>query len=755
MATMFDALARAVEYHQSGRLGLAEQIYRQVLTVAPHEADALHLLGVVVYQQGKYRAAIELLQQAVQVKPHEAAFQQSLGLAFKAIGDLEQAIAAYRRALELAPRSAEIHNNLGVALRAQGKLDEALACYDRALELDSRSAEIHYNLGAVLSDQGKLEEAVATYRRALELKSDFAEAHNNLGNVLRRQGKLPEAAACYRRAGELRPGYADAHHNLGLVLHEQRDLDGALRCYRQALELRPAYPEAFLNLGRLWRDQHNFDEAVACYRRAVELDPRQAMLHYNLGLAYQEQGRLDEAVASCRRALELDPECHAAYNNLANALKDLGLLDEALAAYEQALRLKPDFAVAHSNRLLALEYRGGLSVGQLTDAYQEFDRRHGRPLRGTWRPHNNAPRPGKTLRLGFLSADFGRAPVGHFYLRPLECLRAEDCEIICYSTRRLDDDVAARFRSAAHRWRDADSLSDHELAEQIRADGVDILFDLNCHTAGNRLAVLARKPAPIQIAWSGPNGLSAMNYLLADACLTPNATELCGARVLRMPDAYVCYGPPASAPEVNRLPALQRGQVTFASLNNPAKVTPEVIRLWAEVLRRVPNARLLMQYFSIATNPSLQSRWHDAFAAEGIATERVELVGRVGRRLDLYHEVDLALDPFPFSGSTTTCESLWMGVPVITLPQETYYSRASLTMLHHAGLDPCVAADQADYVDRAARLAHDLPRLAELRAGLRAQLATSPLCDASRFAANLMHLLRSAWCDWCTRETRR
>ena len=415
---------------------------------------------------------------------------------------IPEAVACYRRALELKPDYAEAHNNLGNALKDQGKLDEAVACYRRALELKPDYAEAHNNLGNALKDQGKLDEAVACYRRALELKPDYAEAHNNLGIALKDQGKLDEAVACYRRALELKPDYAEAHNNLGIALKDQGKLDEAVACYRRALELKPDYAEAHNNLGIALKDQGKLDEAVACYRRALELKPDYAEAHNNLGIALKDQGKLDEAVACYRRALELKPDYAEAHNNLGNALKDQGKLDEAVACYRRALELKPDYAEAHSNLLLTLQYCTGVTPAALAEAHAEYDRRHAAPLRGAIAQHENVRDRHGRLRLGFVSPDLGRHPVGYFLVRVLENLGQEQHETICYSDRIVKDDLTHRLQAAATQWRDVIGMSDQRLAEQIRADRIDILFDLAGHTAHNRLLVFARKPAPIQITWS-------------------------------------------------------------------------------------------------------------------------------------------------------------------------------------------------------------------------------------------------------------
>jgi predicted O-linked N-acetylglucosamine transferase (SPINDLY family) len=355
--------------------------------------------------------------------------------------------------------------------------------------------------------------------------------------------------------------------------------------------------------------------------------------------------------------------------------------------------------------------------------------------------------------LGFLSPDLGRHPVGYFLVRVLESLDPAQCETVCYSDRAVHDNVTARFQAAATRWHDVFGISDPRLAAEIRAEGIDILFDLAGHTSGNRLLVFARKPAPIQVTWAGyvgTTGLETMDYLLADRWeVPPGAEPYYRERVLRMPDGYVCFDPPADAPAVTPLPAPQRGGVTFASFNNPAKITPQVIEVWSRILDRLPGSRLVLK-FRGQDEGGVARRFLDLFAAQGIDRDRVELLGGSPHAefLAAYQRVDLALDPFPYNGGLTTCEALWMGVPVITCPGQTFAGRHSLSHLSNVGLTETIAADLDQYVELAVGLAADLPRLASLRAGLRQRVAASPLCDGKRFAANLTALLRAVWETW-------
>jgi predicted O-linked N-acetylglucosamine transferase (SPINDLY family) len=682
MATLSTALATALAHHRAGRLDLAEEIYRRILAADPAQAEARHFLGVVFHQRGQHQAAVEQIGRAIGIDGHQAAFHNNLGEAYRALGERAQAAACFRRAIELSPDYALAHYNLGSLLHEQGKIDQAVAAYRRAIAVNPNLAKAHYNLGLALQALGNRDTAVASYRQAIACKADFLDAYHNLGAICQRRGEIDAAMFCYRRAVELRPDDAGAHNNLGAVHYEQGNVDAALACYRRALELRPDWSGAHSNLATVWKDR--------------------------------------------------------------------GLLDEALAAYRQAVDVNPADARSHSNLLSALHYRSGITLAELAVAHAEYERRHAAPLYAKQMPLTIDRDPERPLRLGFVSADLGRHPVGVFLIRALENLDRRQYSIVCYSDRDVFDPITARFQAVSATWRDTSGVPDARLAQQVRDDRIDILLGLAGHTARNRLLMFARRPAPVQISWLGyvgTTGLEAVDYVLADRHEVPAGAERhYRERVLRLPDSYVCYDPPAEAPPVGPLPALSAGRITLASFNNPSKITPQVVHTWSRILKRLPQSRLLLKYRRL-NHTATQSRFRELFAAEGIAADRVELAGWSPQAglLACYNRVDLALDTFPYNGGLTTCEALWMGVPVVTCPGETFAGRHSLSHLSTVGLTETIAHDLDAYVELAVALAADLPRLAALRAGLRQRVARSPLCDGPRFAANLAQLLRQAW----------
>jgi predicted O-linked N-acetylglucosamine transferase (SPINDLY family) len=707
-----EAFDRALEHHRARRWQAAERAYRQILEAAPNQPDAVHGLGVLAYQRGEYETAITCFSRAVTLRPESGPFHSNFGLACLAVRQFDRAVALLSRAVGLCPRAADMHFNLGNAFRARKDLDEACACYRRAIDIEPAYAEAYNNLGNSLRDGGQLDPAEACLRRALEIQPNYAEAHNNLGNVLRDRGKAVEAEACCRTALELRPDFAEARNNLGNALKSQGRKEEAEACYRLALERAPGFFEAWENLGAVLLSGGKIEEAVRCYRRAVELRP-------------------DRAEGYC---------------GLGNALMTRGDLDAGDAGYRRALELRPDYAEAHSAALLWRQYRPGVTLAALAADHAEWDRLYGQVPASTTTRAGPPPTPHRPLRLGFVSADFGQHPVGCFCIRAFESLAPGLFDICCYSNCFRDDALAVRFKTVARLWREIHHLTDAAVAEQILADGIDVLIDLAGHSAGNRLPVFARKPAPVQITWigsEGTTGLSAMDYILADECVIPPGVEgyYC-ERVLRLPDVYVCFDPPREAAPVGPLPAPRRGHVTFGCFNNPAKLNAQVAAVWSQILRRVPGSRLVLKYRGL-TDAGLRDRIFEMFEVQGVTAERLEFHDWSSRAAMLaeYNAIDLALDPFPFAGGATTCEALWMGVPVITCPGATFAGRHSLSYLTAVGLTTTIARDLQEYVEIAASQARDLDRLATARARMREQMAGSPLCDGSRFAANLAAML--------------
>ncbi len=748
------AMEIARSHHQAGRLAEAEEIYRRVLDQVPDHDGALHLLGVVAAQAGYLDPAIELIRRAIAVNPAVADYHNSLGETCRRSRQWEQAVACLSHAIELMPDHADAHNNLGTALKDLGRLDEAIAAYRRAIQLRPGVSEAQSNLGVALYEAGRVEEAIAAYRRAIELKPDHPDAHINLALALHAMGLLDEAIAAYRRVLELKPDLAEAYTSLGNALKEIGRPEEAVTIYSQAIALFPERAEAHSDLGAALCETGRHDDAIAAHRRAIALAPGYAEAHSNLGVALYESGRFDEAIVAYHRAIELKPSLAVAHNNLAGVLKDQGRLDEALACFRTALDVKPDLEKAASNLLFSLHCHPDYDAQAILAEHRHWARRYAEPVAAQIRQHDNERSPDRKLRVGFVSPDFCDHPVGQS-LMPLfahhDRLRIE---VVCYSDVRIADPVTEKLRGLADEWHSTVGLSDSQVADRVRDGRIDILVDLTLHTANNRLLVFARKPAPVQVSMLGmpsTTGLVSMDYRLTDRYLDPadssdaDYTE----RSIRLPRCYWCYQPVDQSPPVGELPARKNRFVTFGCLNQFAKVSRTALELWQALLRSLPTARLRLHSVPGSHRNRVQRLFQDA----GIASDRVEFAPRLARLsyLHLYDELDLGLDPVPYNGAITTMDSLWMGVPVVTLAGRTGVGRAGVSILSNVGLPELIAETPEQYVAIAARLAGDLGRLAELRTGLRQRMLSSSLLDGQQYAADVEAVLRSIWNAWCSR----
>ena len=492
----------------------------------------------------------------------------------------------------------------------------------------------------------------------------------------------------YRKALVLNPNFAEAHSNLGVVLTELGRLEEATAACHKALELKPDLAEAYNNLGNAFKDQGKLKEAVTAYRKALELKPNYPAAHASLGNMFKNQGKLKEAVAAYRKALELKPDYAEAYNNLGNVFKDQGKLEEAVAAYRRALELKPNFAAAHNNLIFGMNYDMRFTKQDIFAESRRWNNVFAMPNISHERTHANNRDPERRLRVGYVSPDFREHSVSYFFGPLITEHDRRSFEVFCYAEVATPDDKTAQFCKLADGWRTTVGMADSAIAERIRDDGIDILVDLAGHTANNRLLVFAERPAPVQVTWLGyPNttGLSTMDYRLTDAIADPegDAGTLYTETLVRLPRGFLCFAPAAHAPDIGEPPALAAGHVTFGSFNYLAKVTEEVVEIWANILNHVPRSRMLMKSHPLVDEET-RNRYRDMFGAHGIETGRIELHSRVASKsghLGAYGRVDVGLDTFPYNGTTTTCEALWMGVPVITLCGDRHASRVGTSIL--------------------------------------------------------------------------
>ena len=674
-----------------------------------------------------------------------------LGVIAQTVGRLDEALELISESLRLNPSNISAMNNLAGVLKDQARYEDAAGFYEAAIEADPNSAYIHSNLGNVLQQLGRGDEAANCHRRALELDPQSYAAHCNLGAVLKEQGHLAEASEFYRAAIALNPQAHEAHVNLGVVFKEQAKFAEAEASFMQALSIQPESDAALTNLGATFKEQGRLPEAIGSLRLALRINPRSHFALLNLGNALKDAGDFVEAGECLRHAVALKPNWHLAHSNLGTVFNQLGQAEHAAECFRRALELKPDYHPAHSNLLFTLNYLPGTDRAALFAEHRRFDTQFCQGFSDLISLHQNTIEPERRLRIGFVSGDLREHSVAHFIAPVFTRHDAAAFEIFCYANQTVSDGVTARLRETVEHWREVAGLSDEELADAIRRDRIDILVDLSGHTARHRLLVFARKPAPIQVSMIGymqTTGLSAMDYRITDEHLDPTGVSdpFNTEKLIRLPAGAAAFQTPIDSPRVNELPALSNGHVTFASFNNLAKVSPAAVAAWAEILRRQPNAQLLV--VGRAGN-SLQSD----FEKHGISADRLDFRDRLPMRefLELHHQVDFLLDTFPYNGGTTSLLALWMGVPMVTLAGEGTVSRTGAGILQGVGLSRLVASSVEEYVTLAVSETSGLAALATLRQSLRAKLLPS-LEDPGIFTSQLEGAFRDIWRKWCAKS---
>jgi predicted O-linked N-acetylglucosamine transferase (SPINDLY family) len=683
---------QAQQLHDSGQRDKAERICRQILATDPRSVDALQLLGRIAVERGQSSVAIR----------------------------------HFSAAVAIAPAQADLRQGLGNAYRAAGQVSDAIRCFREAITIDPKEPT----------------------------------AHADLGNCYWGQRNLAEAAACYRAAIAADPKDAIAYVYLADLLRDLGDADGAVDNCRKALRLRADLPEAHFGLARALLQRDDLEEGVAILRKIADSQRDNALFYYELGRALSRLGKPDEAIATLREGIDRKPDFAMNYNSLGGELHERGDLEGAIACYRKALAVKVEFprvhAWIHSNLLLAMNYEAASTQKKLFEKSLQFDERQTRRLLRKARAFDNTREPGRVLKLGYVSPDFREHSVAHFIRKLIGAHDRKNVEVYCYSEVLKPDELTRGFEAQADHWLSIVGVEDRDLAERIRKDRIDILVDLTGHTADNRLLTFGRRPAPVQVTWLGyPNttGMRAMDYRLTDAIADPpgEPDRLHTEELVRLEHGFLCYQSNEARPAVAEAPLLKKGHVTFGSFNTTKKVTPEVVRLWAQVLMAVPTARLLLKSYSLR-DETTKAGMLEAFRRCGVAEERLDLVaflpGRDGH-LKLYSEIDIGLDPFPYNGTTTTCEALWMGVPVIVLRGDRHAGRVGISIMHHLGLPELIADSREAYVALAAALAGDQERLTGLRDSLRPRMSGSPLTDVRLFTETLENAYRQMWIKWC------
>lgn len=704
------------------RFDKAAEYFEKALALQPAFESLYGELCHALFQIKAVDRALDTIATGIQRYPENASFHFFLGNLFSYVEKWPEATSSYSTALRLNPDLVQAHTNLATVFRSQGDLESAERHAECALIADPASSDAHACVAANQAATGKLEEAVAGYEKALGLNPAHATSCRGKGDALLKLGKLDAAIESLNKALAIEPDSAETYRDLGLVYLELGQHRDAEENCRKALALRPLYPSALNNLGMALTSLGRLPEAEECYLAALSIDPDSDVYHSNLGGLLMAQGRTPEAVASFRRATDLGQQLTTASANL-----------------------------RYSNLLFCLSHSEEQDAQALFAVHRRFAERFEASLQSAWPQHANPREPDRKLQVGFVSGDFYSHVVAQFVGPVLADLSGyPDLSLHAYHNKAAEDSETELLKGYFRYWHPVAGLSDAAVTRQIGEDGIDILIDLSGHTGSNRLLTFAHKPAPVQVSWlgyPGTTGLQAMDYYLADQFVLPTSQfdDQFTEKIVHLP-TLAPFRPSDVAPPVNVLPALANGFVTFGSFNRAGKINRSVVAWWAELLRAVPDARLLIE------GVPEDGQCMEWLAQEGVTRERLSWHGRNGMVAyhALHHQVDICLDTFPYNGATTSWCAVWMGVPTLTVAGNTPAGRYGAAIMGQMGLGAFVARDRQDFVRKGVYWANHLPELADLRAGMRVRFSQCAAGQPGLIAAALANALRTMWQRWCS-----
>ena len=613
------------------------------------------------------------------------------------------------------PESSILYNILGAVFNNQKQFNKSIKSYNKSLEINPNYAQAYNNLGIAYHKISKQKEAIENYKKAINLKKNFSEAYNNLGNAMRDIDKPKDALTNYDKAIKYNSNYAEAYNNIGSTYEMLGDIKNALNNYEKATKIKPNYAEAYNNIGTLLSGITRFDESLLNFKKAISLKP-----------TYEKS-----------------------YNNLGNLLNDLGKYDEASEAYRKAIQLKPNYPKAYSNLLFNINYKINYNHKLYLAEAQKFQLNCKKKLNNISLKYKYEKNPQK-LTVGLVSADFGNHPGGYFTLSTLRELRKKNFNLISYSTTNRKDDFSSYFRPLFSKWNSIEQKNDEEVVQQILNDKVHILLDVQGHSSKNRLPIFFYKPAPIQASWlgQGSTGISEIDYFIGSPHITPKTEEdHYIEKVLRLPEISQCFTPPNFEVEINNLPANKNNFITFGCANKLSKINEEVIILWSKILKSIPGSKIYLKNKNLE-NPNIAEQFLKKFEYHEIKRERIILLGESSTRKELlkfYNKIDIALDPFPFQGNTSTCEAVWMGVPVLTLKGNRYLFHFGESINFNLGMSEWVANSKEEYISKAIKFSSNLEELSKIRITLKEKALQSPVFNAPRFANNFSDLLWKMW----------
>lgn len=725
------------------------------MTAKPHDIDYRYNLAGQHYEAGRLDEAARIYAGILQDNPRHAETMYMLGLIFMRAQHFDKADMLFNGALEAQPAQAALfYKSMGDSSRMQGKMDEATRHYESAIERKADFAEAINNLASIYLMQRNFAKAEEYYKRILALRPGHPSALYNMGMIYKNTDRVSEALVVFQDVVKQKPEHADAWAEIGDIRKQSGDVDGAIDAYGHSLRLKPDAKLHTIFAALLSRQGQHVD-AINHFKAALAIDENNIDALSSLGALFATFSKFEEAEHYCERARLLQPDNPETLNNLANIYKAYGDLDKAVFYYRQGIDKDPGDSRIYANLMLAMIYSANVAPEEIAQTAFQFGEIVAQsPARKF--PLKNNRDPDRVLRIGYVSPDFRKHSVNYFFEHVLKNHDRTKFEIFGYSNTMDEDDVTRRLQSGFDQWRVIRGINNDDAAALINDDRIDILVDMAGHTANNRLLVFARRPAPLQVSWLGypaTTGLKEMDYRITDSYAEPEGmTEALNIEKLwRLPHIFCCFDPQDKMVDVIDHPPFEdNGYITFGCFNTFTKVTDPVLTAWKRIMDRVPGSKLLLEIVGIDTHVSFRENVLRRLALVGFTPEQIILEPRrPENQFVLYNRIDIALDPFPCNGGTTSMDTMWMGVPLIALAGRHFVSRMGVTILSNAGLQELIAEDISGYVDKAVQLANDGARLKSLRTGLRERIKDSPLMDQKLFARDIEDAYRGMWRRWC------
>lgn len=784
-----------LKMHQAGNLVEAKKLYQDALIIEPKNFSALQLMGLVLVQSGENLRSINYFDQALQLNPKFVPCYINRGIAFHTLGRFDDAINSYKQAIKIQPNSVEAYSNIGITLNSLKRYDEALISYEKALSIKPNFADAYSNQGNTLEEIGAIEKAILSYKKAIDINGKCVDAYLNLGNLLfklkkydaaienyelaininsnnaqlyyslgnayQALKKLGTAISCYEKCISINKNYCDAYLNRGAIYHIFKQYDAALLSYDSAIALQPNYVKAYSNRGVVLKDLKKYVDALQNYDKSISIDPNYAKAHSNRGLLLAELKRYQEAQASYERVIELEQNNAQAYYDLGTVLHDQGRFEEAIKQYKIALKIDPTHKVARDNILFIESYTAIVAPKEFLIEARNWQLSKYTPeelKHSSTRIFKRQNLKGRRLRVGYISGDFYNHAVSYFTDALFKYRDQSRIEVFAYSTNSFADDYTETLKSLVDSWVPIHNLSDIEARNRIENDELDLLVDLSGYTAHNRMEVFAMRAAPIQahyLGFTGSTGLFEMDYWIGDHTLTPpSIQDYFSEKLVRLPRVWVSYKGDQNVPLSAWKPPTD-GSICLGSFNDLAKFTDTTYELWAKILHALPEAYLLIKTKKLGDITN-RKKVLDKFRSLGISEDQIELrdysdTPNWHEHMTYYDRVDIALDPYGAAGGgTTTCDALWMGVPIITMVKDDSpaSSRMTASMLNSISRQDWVASNDSEYVEKTILLAKNIDKRKLLRLNQRELLMKSPLCNPKDLAKSLEDAYVSMFNNW-------